>query len=45
MYETASQSITQIVMIYVMFGGACILTYPITMLIVNAAARGVSRWR
>lgn len=39
MYDVVSQPLKEIVLIYTMFGGACVLTFPITMLIVNAISR------
>lgn len=41
MYDIVSQPLKEITLIYIMFGGACILTFPITMLIANAA----TKWR
>ena len=44
-YEIVAQPLTEIVMMYVTFAGAAIVTFPILKLIVSAATKGVERWR
>lgn len=45
MYAIVSNPLTEIVMMYVTFAGAAIITYPLLRLITAAVAKGVNRWR
>lgn len=45
MYDVVQQPLKEIILIYIMFGGACLVTYPIINLIMNAVGRGTIQWR
>lgn len=45
MYGIVSNPLTEIVMMYVTFAGASIITYPMLKLIIAAVTKGVSKWR
>jgi len=45
MYEMVDFTPKAIVFTYVTIMGACVLTYPVVALLVNAITRGASRWR
>ncbi|MFP7202638.1 hypothetical protein SFC08_16835 [Lysinibacillus halotolerans] len=45
MYETVPYTLEQIVMMYVVFAGASIVAFPLLNFIVNAAKKGVSKWK
>lgn len=43
-YEVVTQTPKEIVMIYVVFCGACLVTFPLMKLLINAISKGVSKW-
>lgn len=45
MFDVVNQPIKEIILIYIMFGGACIVTFPVTKLITNALEKGGAKWR
>lgn len=45
MFEVIDQTPKDIIMIYVIFMGACLVTYPIIHLVVSAAEKGFEKWR
>lgn len=45
MYETVLYDLDQIVLMYLVFIGASIVTLPLMTLILNAVSKGVSKWR
>lgn len=45
MYDLVPYTPKAIVIMYIVFMGACVLTYPIVELIVNAITRGASKWK
>jgi len=45
MYDMVSFTPKAIVIVYVIFMGACVLTYPIVELLINAVSRGANKWR
>jgi len=45
MYDMVSFTPKEIVIIYVIFMGACVLTYPIVELLINAVLRGANKWK
>jgi len=45
MYEIVDYTTKEIILIYIVFLSACLLTYPIINLIINAVGRGADRWK
>lgn len=45
MYEVLDNRMIEIVLIYVVFLSACLLTYPVVSLIMTAAKGGASKWK
>lgn len=45
MYDMVSFTPKDIVIMYVIFMGACVLTYPIVELLINAVKRGSDKWK
>ncbi len=45
MYDMVSYTPKEIILMYIVFMGACVLTYPIVALLISAVKRGVSKWR
>lgn len=44
MYEVVSGTPKDIIAIYIMFIGACLVTYPIIRFIIGAVTKGLSKW-
>jgi hypothetical protein len=44
MYDMVSFTPKAIVIVYILFMGACVLTYPIVDLLINAV-RGANKWK
>ncbi|WP_176466659.1 hypothetical protein [Terribacillus saccharophilus] len=45
MYEIMDYRFLEIVLTYVVFLSACLLTYPVVRLIITAVKEGASKWR
>lgn len=45
MYDMVSFTPKAIVIVYILFMGACVLTYPIVELLINAVFRGAGKWK
>lgn len=45
MYDMVSFTPKAIVIVYILFMGACVLTYPIIELLLNAVSRGADKWK
>lgn len=45
MYDVINQELSAIILVYVAFSGASLLTYPIVRLVASAIERGAERWR
>lgn len=45
MYDMVSFTPKAIVIVYILFMGACVLTYPIVDLLINAVSRGADKWK
>lgn len=43
-FEVLPQSPEEIITIYVIFSGACLVTFPLMKFIFNAVSKGVSKW-
>lgn len=43
-YEVVPNSPEEIITIYIIFSGACLVTFPLVKFIVNAVSKGVSKW-
>lgn len=44
MYEVVANTPKEIIAIYIMFMGACLVTYPIIRFIVGTVTKGLSKW-
>lgn len=44
MYDVLSVSLKEIITIYIMFLGACIITFPIAHFVIGAITKGLSKW-
>jgi hypothetical protein len=44
-YEMVNATPKEIVLIYVVFLGACFISYPVLKLLINAIGKGVTKWR
>lgn len=44
MYEIVNATPAEVLTTYILFLGACIVTYPVFRLIVAAIEKGVNRW-
>lgn len=45
MYDVVSQTPKEVFLIYIVFFGAALITYPIIRLLYVAADKGLGRWR
>jgi len=45
MYDMVSFTPKAIIIVYILFMGACVLTYPIIELLLNAVSRGADKWK
>lgn len=45
MYDVVIQTPKEVMLTYIVFLSACIVTYPLIRLIVTAAEKGLDKWR
>lgn len=45
MYDVVSQTPKEVFLVYIMFFGAALITYPIIRLIYIAADKGLAKWK
>lgn len=45
MFDVIDQTPKDIIIIYIMFMGACLVTYPIMNLVISAAEKGLEKWK